>query len=90
MTRHITTLATIFLLLGCGKQQVTCTVAFDSPVAVTNTWNNFTCPVNQVLVGYDSGRSGGPLLCSSMTITCPVQDGSKKSAAADPLYETAE
>lgn len=63
----------LILVTACGQENtVGCTAVFGTPVPTMNSVNNFACPLGEVLVGYDSGRVGGPLLCATMTVSCPV------------------
>lgn len=65
----------LFSVAACGRENtVTCTPVFAAPQPYLNSQNSYKCPLGQVLVGYDQGAVGGPLLCASMTVSCPVPE----------------
>lgn len=71
-----TTIALLILvattLSACGTENMkACTIMYGPTVAVSNAQNNSQCPIGQSQVGYDEGAIGGPLLCSTLTVTCP-------------------
>lgn len=62
------------LLAGCGGNTQSCTTTYGPPEAVMNAKNNYACPVGQVLVGYNPAAVGGPLLCASALVSCPLRE----------------
>lgn len=71
-TRCLTAIAVALLLASCGAEnQKTCTTIFGQGVPTSDLLNNRQCPQGQVLVGYGEDIIGGPLVCATVTVTCP-------------------
>jgi hypothetical protein len=63
------------LIAGCAADMQTCTPVFGTIVPTTGYGTGgqgAQCPLGQVLVGYDPGVTGGPLLCAPFTVSCPI------------------
>lgn len=75
MSRFVFILFALFLA-GCGAEnQVGCTSTLGPTEAYTLGENSSQCPIGMVLVGYDEAAVGGPLLCATITTSCPQGAG---------------
>jgi hypothetical protein len=60
-------------LASCAPGKVqTCTTTIGAAQAHQSENNGYQCPVGFVLVGYRPDGIAGPLLCATLTTTCPL------------------
>lgn len=71
MRRFIPLLLLLLARCAPGNSQA-CSTVVGAATAVQDGQNNHSCPVGQVLVGYNPAAIGGPLLCATLLTTCPV------------------
>ncbi len=71
--RLVTVALITISIAACGlKDSQACTTSTGVPQPVSDTMNSFSCPIGQVLVGYRPDGVAGPLLCASLTTSCPL------------------